>query len=96
MSELAARMPLSLRPSLLGPFSRWGAAALSLVLLGAGFADILYGANISLALALAGGLALVVFLALTVRSYDAAVAVGLLLMGVVRFEPSPPSRGAFA
>ena len=54
-----------------------------------GFADLFNSANVSFALALAGGLALMGFLALTIRHYDTAIAIGLLLMGIVRFEPAP-------
>jgi O-antigen ligase len=72
-----------------------GASLLALALLGVGFADLFNSANISFGLALAGGLALVVFLALTIGHYETAIAIGLLLMGIVRFEPAPPDM-AFA
>jgi hypothetical protein len=95
MAELiATRLTPGLAPRL-GLWSRWGAAALSLVLLGVGFADLFANSSISLGLALAGGLALSGFLALTIRHFETAIAVGLLLMGVVRFEPAPPDL-AFA
>jgi hypothetical protein len=67
-----------------------GGGALVLVILGAGLARALEGLNIPLGLALAGGVVLIGFLLLTIRHYDTAVAIGLLLMGVVRFEPAPP------
>jgi len=95
MTELAARAFAPARPSRAGITGRWGASLLALALLGVGFADLFDSANVSLGLALAGGLALVVFLALTISHYDTAIAIGLLLMGVVRFEP-PPADIAFA
>lgn len=68
---------------------------MALALLGVGFADLFNSVNVSFGLALAGGLALVLFLALTISHYDTAIAIGLLLMGIVRFEPAPPDL-AFA
>src|ERR1035438_1036925 len=95
MTELAAT-PLALpRPSRAGLTGRMGASLLALALLGVGFADLFNSANISFGLALAGGLALVVFLTLTIGHYETAIAIGLLLMGIVRFEPAPPDM-AFA
>src|SRR5438128_1164889 len=89
MSELVARALPVPRPSLLGG-GRWGAVGLSLGLLGVGLVDVSNRASVSLALALGGGLALTGFLLLTVRHYETAIAIGLLLMGIVRFEPAPP------
>ena len=75
--------------------SRAGAGALVLLLLAVGLVDALNSTNVSSGLAFAGGIALVAFLWLTIRHYDTAIAIGLLLMGVVRFEPAPPDL-AFA
>ena len=72
MTELAA-IPLALpRPSRAAITGRLGASLLALALLGVGFADLFNTANISFGLALAGGLALVAFLALTISHYDTA------------------------
>lgn len=90
MTELAATGFAAQRPSRVGFTGRVGASLLALALLGVGFADLFNSANISVGLALAGGLALVLFLALTISHYDTAIAIGLLLMGIVRFEPAPP------
>jgi hypothetical protein len=49
----------------------------------------------SVPLAAAGGLALLGMLLLALAKYDAAVAVGFLLMGIVKVEPAPPDA-AFA
>ena len=49
----------------------------------------------SLPLSLAAGLAATGMLALAIARYDTAVALGLLLMAVVEFEPAPPDA-AFA
>lgn len=95
MAELAARALAPGRLTRLGNTGRLGASVLLLVLLGVGFADVFNNATVSFPLALAGGLALMGFLALTIRHYETAVAIGLLLMGVVRFEPAPPDL-AFA
>jgi len=95
MSEMTATLYGPPRVSRLGATGRWGASLLALGLLGVGFADLFNGANVSVPLALAGGLALTGFLFLTITHYDTAVAIGLLLMGVVRFEPAPPDL-AFA
>jgi O-antigen ligase len=75
-----------------GPFSRaWrtGAAGVALLLLAYGLADAVDTTGVSSPLALAGGVALIGFLLLTIRHYDTAIAIGLVLMGVVRFEPAP-------
>src|SRR2546430_15673227 len=90
MSELVARAPLPRAGAL-----RASAAALALGLLAIGLVQALDSSGVSLALGLAGGLALMGFLLLTIRHYDTAIAIGLLLMGVVRFEPAPPGP-AFA
>jgi O-antigen ligase len=95
MAELAARAFAPGRMTRLGNTGRLGASMLLLVLLGVGFADVFNSAPVSFPLALAGGLALIGFLALTIRHYETAIAIGLLLMGVVRFEPAPPDL-AFA
>src|SRR5256886_6582432 len=84
MSELVARAPLPRAGAL-----RASAAALALGLLAIGLVQALDSSGVSLALGLAGGLALMGFLLLPIRHYDTAIAIGLLLMGVVRFEPAP-------
>src|SRR5438445_10054223 len=94
MTETAAMAFASPQPSRLHVTGR-SAALLSLGLLGVGFADLFNSTNVSLALALAAGLALTCFLVLTIAHYHTAVAIGLLLMGIVRFEPAPPDL-AFA
>jgi O-antigen ligase len=78
---------------LLTPGSRWvlsmiGAAALVLVAMA--IAEVLYRRPTTLAMALGGGLALVGVFALAVVRYDAAVALGFLILGVVWVEPAPP------
>ncbi|HEY2182162.1 MAG TPA: O-antigen ligase family protein [Solirubrobacteraceae bacterium] len=94
MNQMATALALP-RASRMGAGSRSVAALLALGLLAVGFVNLIQGTSVSLALAIAGGIALTGFLALTIRHYDTAVAVGLLLMGVVRFEPAPPDL-AFA
>jgi hypothetical protein len=93
MTELVARA--SLPRGALHRAPRAGAAALVLGLLALGLVQALDASGVSLGLALVGGLALIGFLTLTIRHYDTAIAIGLLLMGVVRFEPAPPDL-AFA
>jgi O-antigen ligase len=88
MTELAAPMPLPGAPSL-GRVLRALAGALVLLALSAGLAYALAGLNVSFGLALAGGIGLIALLTLTIRNYELTVAIGLLLMGVVRFEPAP-------
>jgi hypothetical protein len=77
------------RPGDLGRAARVCAAGGALVLIAYGLAKSVDTTSVSFALAFAGGLALMGFLALTIRHYDTAIAVGLVLMGVVRFEPAP-------
>jgi O-antigen ligase len=89
MTELVARASLP-RAAALHAASRAGAAALALGLLALGLVQALDASGVSFALALAGGVALIGFLLLTIRHYDTAIAISLLLMGVVRFEPAPP------
>jgi hypothetical protein len=69
--------------------SRTGAGALVLLLVAVGLVDALNSTTLSTGLAFAGGVALVAFLWLTINQFDTAIAIGLLLMGVVRFEPAP-------
>ena len=64
-------------------------AALGLLALGMAFALYRYPPP-SIGLVLAGGLAVVGVLALTIARYDAAVALGFVIFGVVRVEPAPP------
>jgi hypothetical protein len=94
MTELVARIAAP-RPGALLRLPRFGAAAIALGLVAVGLADALATVSVPLALALAGGIALIGFLLLTIRNYDTAIAIALLLMGVVRFEPAPPDL-AFA
>jgi O-antigen ligase len=89
MTELVARVSLP-RAGALHAASRAGAATLALGLLALGLVQALDASGVSFALALAGGVGLIGFLLLTIRHYDTAIAIGLLLMGVVRFEPAPP------
>jgi hypothetical protein len=88
MTELVARLPLGPAGGL-GRASRAGVGARGLLLIAVGLVDALNSTSLSFGLALAGGLALVTFLWLTIRHYDTAIAIALLLMGVVRFEPAP-------
>src|SRR6266702_4405672 len=94
MTELVASVAMT-RPEAFSRLSRGGAAAFVLGLLALGLVDALDSTSLPFALALAGGIALIGFLLLTIRHYDTAIAIGLLLMGVVRFEPAPPDL-AFA
>jgi hypothetical protein len=48
------------------------------------------GSGAPLGLVLVGGIGLICTLLLAIARYDAAVALGFFLMGVVRFEPAPP------
>jgi O-antigen ligase len=65
-----------------------GGAMLLVLFLGAGLA--LSRAPLPLPLVLAFGFGLLGTLALTIGRFDAAVALGLLLLAVVRVEPAPP------
>jgi O-antigen ligase len=94
MTELVARVPLGSADGLRRA-SRAGAGTLVALLLAVGMVDALNSTSLSFGLAFAGGVALVAFLWLTIRHYDTAIAIALLLMGVVRFEPAPPDL-AFA
>src|SRR5436190_12411932 len=89
MTELAARLYWP-RQSMLPRAWRMGVAAVALGLLALGLVDAFDSIEVSFGLALAGGLALTGLLLLAIRHFDTAVAIGLLLMGVVRFEPAPP------
>jgi O-antigen ligase len=94
MTELVARIPGPWPDSLLHAARRAG-AALALVIVAVGLTSAINSISASFALALAGGIALSGFLILAIRHYDTAIAIGLVLMGVVRFEPAPPDL-AFA
>src|SRR5690348_14476263 len=94
MTELVARLPLGPTDGLQRA-SRAGAGALVLLLVAVGLVDALNSTSLSFGLAFAGGVALLAFLWLTIRYYYTAIAIALLLMGVVRFEPAPPDL-AFA
>jgi hypothetical protein len=95
MTELTADALMPARTSLLVLTGRRSAAVLSLGLLAVGLVEAFNSASVSVALALGGGIALTAFLLLTIRHYETAIAVGLVLMGIVRFEPAPPDM-AFA
>jgi len=76
--------------------SAGGLAALALLaLLGAAIAVAIGTADVSLPIAIAGGIGLIGVLALAVVRYDAACVAGLLLLGIVRIEPAPVD-GVFA
>jgi len=64
-------------------------AGLASLPVGAALALALYGAPPPLGLALAGGLGLVLVLALALARYDAAVALGGLLLGMQVVDPAP-------
>ena len=64
--------------------------ALALVLGSAAFGVALAGMTLSLSLVIAGCLALGLVLALAITRYETAVALGVLLLGVVAVEPAPP------
>jgi O-antigen ligase len=78
-----------------GRYARQLAGALALVLASAVVGVILADAPLSLTLAIAGCLGLTAVLALAVTRYETAVALGVLLLGVVAVEPAPPD-GIFA
>jgi hypothetical protein len=88
MTELVARTPLGGGEALRRAPAA-GALAVAGILLALGLVDALSSTTLSAGLALGGGVALVGFLLLTLRSYDTAVGVALVLMAVVRFEPAP-------
>ncbi|HWC27172.1 MAG TPA: O-antigen ligase family protein [Solirubrobacteraceae bacterium] len=78
---------------LLRPARRAASATTAIVALGllaAGLTRGFEAADPSLPVALAAGLAAIAILALTIARYDAAVALGFLLMAVVEIEPAPP------
>ena len=77
------------------PAAGAGALVVLGVLLGAGVAAALQRTSLSLALVIAAAVALLMALALALARYDAAVAVGFVLLAIVKFEPAPPD-GLFA
>ena len=93
-------VPLSRGPGT-GPLQRLAspatvlAAALAMVLASAAAAVIMQRYPPSWLVVVGGGLGLVAVLALAVARYEAAVALGILLLGVVAVEPAPPD-GVFA
>lgn len=90
MTELAAGTFLPRQAAVRRAWG-FGASALPLALVALGLVAALQSnTSISIPLAIVGGLALTGFLLLAIRHYDTAIAIGLLLMGVVRFEPAPP------
>jgi O-antigen ligase len=94
MTELAARLPTR-APNAATRTALVSLAAAALGALAFVMAVMLNGLNVSIALSLAGGLAIVGFTLLAIRSYDTAVVIGLLSMGFVRFQPAP-TDAAFA
>jgi O-antigen ligase len=66
------------------------AVAVGSALLGVLLAIALRGESPQLPIVIAGGLGLLGVLALSLASYEAAVALGFLLLGVVAVEPAPP------
>ncbi len=94
MAEFAARLPPRPAPvatrTVLVSLAAAALGALAFVI-----AVMLNGLEVSVWLAAVGGLALVGFTLLTVRHYDAAVVIGLLGMGFVRYQPAP-TDAAFA
>lgn len=73
---------------------RWIGAALALLVVGALGGAVLASYPTSW-LMVAGGLGLIAMLALAIVSYESAVGLGLVLLGVVAVEPAPPD-GVFA
>jgi O-antigen ligase len=65
-------------------------AGASLALAAAGLTLAVQHVPVSVPTALAGGVGLLVLVALVLARYDAAVALGFALLGIVRVEPSPP------
>lgn len=71
--------------------ARWVAWLFPLALLGALIAFVLTGhPPPSLRLIVAGGIALIGLLALTLTRFDSAVFLGFMLMSIVPFQPGPP------
>jgi O-antigen ligase len=68
----------------------YGSLLVVAALLGAAIAVATLRYELSLALILAGGVGLLVALALTLARYEATVALGFVLMAVVNVEPAPP------
>jgi O-antigen ligase len=94
MSELVAHIAAP-RPDALQHLARRAAALAVMAMLALGLTSAIDSTTLSSPLALGGGIALMGFLLLAIRHYETAIAVGLVLMGVVRFEPAPPDL-AFA
>jgi O-antigen ligase len=92
VSTLAARPPLQRRAA---PAAGGAAALALLALVGAAVAVAIGTADVPLVVAIAGGAGLIATLALAVVRYEAACALGLLLLGIVRIEPAPVD-GVFA
>ncbi len=90
VASMPTRTPAAARRTVLVSLAAATLGALAFVL-----AVMLNGLNVSTWLALAGGLVLVAFTLLAVRSYDTAVVIGLLGMGFVRYQPAP-TDAAFA
>lgn len=88
MTELTARISPNPGDAALRA-GRAGAGALVLLLVAVGLVEAMDATGLSFALAVAGGIALIAFLLLTIRHYETAIAIALLLMAVVRFEPAP-------
>jgi O-antigen ligase len=94
MTEIAARWPYP-APTVARRTALLSLAAMALGALAFGMAVMLNGLEVSLWVAAAGGLVLVGFTLLAIRSYDKAVVIGLLGMGFVRYQPAP-TDAAFA
>lgn len=91
----AIRRPQSRMLASAAPAARALTGAMALALASAAGAVVLQRYPPSWFVVLAGGLGLVSVLALALARYEAAVALGMLLLGVVAVEPAPPD-GVFA
>ncbi|MEA2409165.1 MAG: hypothetical protein QOE69_3284 [Thermoleophilaceae bacterium] len=87
-SDLAGRPPLDMEAA--GRQAALVAAALVIMLGSALFGVVLADNPPPMALVLAGGVGLTALLALALARYETAVALGILLLGVVWVEPAPP------
>jgi O-antigen ligase len=99
MNEFAARWPSPAPTAATRTVAtRTALVSLAAATLGAlafGLAVMLNGLDVSVWVAAAGGLGLVGFTLLAIRSYDKAIVIGLLGMGFVRYQPAP-TDAAFA
>jgi O-antigen ligase len=74
----------------LGRWTAWLAALLGLALVSAEFGVYISGHELSLGLVVLGCVGLATVFALAIARYDAAVALGFLVIGVVFVQPAPP------